>query len=98
MHVQPGDRLNIDDPILTLETEKAAMEIPSPVSGKLIELYVQNGDKINEGYDLCLMEVAETDTEVEEKEKNTEPQKKNETIKKEKSTQITQAQRKPIKS
>ena len=98
MHVQPGDRLNIDDPILTLETEKAAMEIPSPVSGKLIELYVQNGDKINEGYDLCLMEVAETDTEIEEKEKNTEPQKKNETIKKEKSTQITQAQRKPIES
>ena len=64
MHVQPGVRLNNDDPILTLETEKAAMEIPSPVSGKLIELYVQNGDKINEGYDLCLMEVAETDTAV----------------------------------
>ena len=28
--MQPGDSIGIDDPIITLETEKAAMEIPSP--------------------------------------------------------------------
>ena len=67
MHAEPGDSLNVDDPILTVETEKAAMDIPSPVSGKLVELYVQNGDKINQGDDLFLIELAETDTGVEKK-------------------------------
>ena len=67
MHAEPGDSLNLDDPILTVETEKAAMDIPSPVSGKLVELYVQNGDKINQGDDLFLIELAETDTGVEKK-------------------------------
>ena len=84
MHAEPGDSLNVDDPILTVETEKAAMDIPSPVSGKLVELYVQNGDKINQGDDLFLIELAETDTGVEKSEKkNAEPQINNETINKE---------------
>ena len=60
MHVDSGDSLNIDDPILTLETEKAAMDIPSPSAGKVIEVYVQNGDKINQGDDLCLIELEES--------------------------------------
>ncbi|MBI32387.1 MAG: dihydrolipoamide acetyltransferase [Gammaproteobacteria bacterium] len=91
MHVQPGDNLNIDDPILTLETEKAAMEIPSPISGALIEVYVQNGDKINQGDDLCLIEAIETDPVAEEnEEKDTEPE-----INNEGSPQMTRAQ-KPV--
>ena len=44
-----GDSIVIDDPIITLETEKAAMEIPSPLSGTLTEILVQNGDKIKIG-------------------------------------------------
>ena len=89
MHAEPGDSLNVDDPILTVETEKAAMDIPSPVSGKLVELYVQNGDKINQGDDLFLIELAETDTGVEKSEKkNAEPQINNETINKEQSSQV----------
>ena len=89
MHAEPGDSLNVDDPILTVETEKAAMDIPSPVSGKLVELYVQNGDKINQGDDLFLIELAETDTGVEKSEKkNAEPQINNETISKEQSSQV----------
>jgi pyruvate dehydrogenase E2 component (dihydrolipoamide acetyltransferase) len=91
MHVQPGDNLNIDDPILTLETEKAAMEIPSPISGALIEVYVQNGDKINQGDDLCLIEAIETDPVAEEnEEKDTEPE-----INNEGSPQMTRTQ-KPV--
>ena len=89
MHAEPGDSLNVDDPILTVETEKAAMDIPSPVSGKLVELYVQNGDKINQGDDLFLIELAETDTGVEKSEKkNAEPKINNETISKEQSSQV----------
>ena len=69
MHVDSGDSLNIDDPILTLETEKAAMDIPSPSAGKVIEVYVQNGDKINQGDDLCLIELEESKkSEAKEKE------------------------------
>ncbi len=69
MHVGLGDSLKIEDPILTLETEKAAMDIPSPSAGKVIEVYVQNGDKINQGDDLCLIELEESKkSEVKEKE------------------------------
>ena len=47
----------MDDPIITLETDKAAMDVPSPYSGKVISLNVNKGDKINQGDDLCLIDV-----------------------------------------
>jgi len=47
----------VDDPILTLETDKAAMDVPSPYPGKVTSLYVKKGDKINQGDDLCLIDV-----------------------------------------
>ena len=80
MHVGLGDSLKIDDPILTLETEKAAMDIPSPSAGKVIKVYVQNGDKINQGDDLCLIEFKESkkpeakEKEIKKTETKEEPQ------------------------
>ena len=47
----------MDDPILTLETDKAAMDVPSPYPGKVISIYANKGDKINQGDDLCLIDV-----------------------------------------
>ena len=44
------------------------MEIPSPFTGKMIEIYVKNGDKINQGDDLLLMKVTEL-VEAEQEEK-----------------------------
>lgn len=44
-----GDELAEEDPLFTLETDKATMDVPSPFAGKLVELTVNVGDKVNEG-------------------------------------------------
>ena len=47
--VQPGDRVDVEDPLITLESDKASMEIPSPHAGTVGEVKVALGDKINQG-------------------------------------------------
>ena len=47
--VNVGDAISKDDPLLELETEKATIEVPSPVSGVVKELHVQQGQKIKVG-------------------------------------------------
>lgn len=49
VHVAPGDRVKADDPLITLESDKAAMEIPAPQAGEIAELLVKVGDKVNRG-------------------------------------------------
>jgi dihydrolipoamide dehydrogenase len=44
-----GDRLEIDTPLITLETDKATMDVPSPVAGTLVELTVRKGEHISAG-------------------------------------------------
>ncbi|CDZ79145.1 Dihydrolipoyllysine-residue acetyltransferase component of pyruvate dehydrogenase complex [Legionella massiliensis] len=56
--VKPGDQVEIDTPLITLESDKASMEIPSPQAGKIAKLEVKVGDKVSEG-DLILTLVAE---------------------------------------
>lgn len=52
-----GDEVAEGDSLVVLESDKASMEIPSPVSGKILELKVAEGDKVSEGSDLALVEV-----------------------------------------
>jgi len=47
--VKPGDTINVEDPLLTLEGEKATMDVPSPLAGTIESIDVKVGDKINEG-------------------------------------------------
>lgn len=47
--VKPGDQINEEDPLVTLESDKASMEVPSPFTGVLKELKVAVGDKLAEG-------------------------------------------------
>ena len=47
--VKPGDVVNKDDSIIVLESEKAAMEIPASVSGKVLDIKVNDGDTVSEG-------------------------------------------------
>ena len=54
--VNPGDRVEAEDPLLTLESDKASMEIPSPQAGVVGEIKVALGDKINQGDLLLLLE------------------------------------------
>jgi pyruvate dehydrogenase E2 component (dihydrolipoamide acetyltransferase) len=51
--VAPGDRIEIDTPLLTLETEKATMDVPSTLAGTVTEWHVKKGDQVNVG-DLLL--------------------------------------------
>ena len=47
--VNEGDEINKGDPIITLESDKSSMEVPSNVSGKIINLKVKIGDKVSQG-------------------------------------------------
>ena len=47
--VGPGDRVNEEDPLLTLESDKATMDVPSPTSGTVVEIKVAVGDSVSEG-------------------------------------------------
>jgi pyruvate dehydrogenase E2 component (dihydrolipoamide acetyltransferase) len=47
--VKPGDSVSAEDPLLTLESDKATMDVPSPVSGVIKELKVKVGDKVSQG-------------------------------------------------
>jgi len=47
--VAPGDEVAADDPLLTLESEKAAMDVPAPSAGVVSELHVGVGDKVSQG-------------------------------------------------
>ncbi len=44
-----GDEVAAGDPLITLETDKAAMDVPSPATGRVLSLNVSVGDKVNEG-------------------------------------------------
>ena len=49
IQVAAGDEVAAGDPLITLETDKAAMDVPSPVAGQVLALKVAVGDKVNEG-------------------------------------------------
>lgn len=49
VHVKPGDTVKPDDPLVTLESDKAALEVPSPHAGKIAEVRVKIGDKVSMG-------------------------------------------------
>ena len=58
IHVAPGAEIGAEDPLVTLESDKATMDIPAPHAGKVAELKVKPGDKVSEGDLLMLMEAA----------------------------------------
>ena len=47
--VKPGDTVSAEDPLLSLESDKATMEVPSPMAGTVKELKVKIGDKVSQG-------------------------------------------------
>ncbi|XSG81406.1 MAG: dihydrolipoyllysine-residue acetyltransferase [Methyloligella sp. ZOD6] len=60
--VAPGDTVAEEDPLITLESDKATMEVPSPSDGKVAEILVKIGDTVSEGAPiLTLAAVAEAE-------------------------------------
>jgi len=53
--VSPGDAVAVDDPLLTLESDKATMDVPAPFSGTVGELLVKVGDKVSQGVELLTL-------------------------------------------
>src|SRR5882672_2714501 len=47
--VSPGDAVVAEDPLITLESDKASMDVPSPVAGTVAELKVAVGDAVSQG-------------------------------------------------
>ena len=54
--VSPGDTVAVDDPLLTLESDKATMDVPAPFAGVVRELHVNVGDRVSQGALLLTME------------------------------------------
>ena len=82
---KPGDTIKKNDPIVTLESDKSSVEVPSPFAGKISSLEVKIGDKVSKGSVLVLIEDAETKSEQktqEQKKEQTKPlkQKKEEIL------------------
>ncbi|MCC8997710.1 MAG: dihydrolipoyllysine-residue acetyltransferase [Nitrosomonas sp.] len=56
--VQVGDTVNVEDSLVTLESEKATIEIPSPHAGVIKEILIKAGDKVSEGSAIMAIEAA----------------------------------------
>jgi pyruvate dehydrogenase E2 component (dihydrolipoamide acetyltransferase) len=56
--VKPGDAIKLEQSLITIESDKATMEIPSSAAGTVKELKVKNGDKVSQGSLILLLEEA----------------------------------------
>ena len=54
--VNPGDTVRAEDPLVTLESDKATMEVPSPAAGTVKEIRIKVGDKVSEGALVLMLE------------------------------------------
>jgi pyruvate dehydrogenase E2 component (dihydrolipoamide acetyltransferase) len=56
VHIAPGDTVEVEDSLVTLETDKAAMDVPAVVAGTIQEVLVKVGDKVSEGAAVVVIE------------------------------------------
>ena len=55
VHVSPGDKVNAEDPLLTLESDKATLDVPAPSAGTVGEVLVKVGDEVSEGTPILML-------------------------------------------
>ena len=58
VHISPGDTVAVEDSLVTLETDKAAMDVPAVVAGTIEDVFVKVGDKLSEGNSIAIIEVS----------------------------------------
>ena len=58
--VKAGDRIEAETPLVTLESDKATLDVPSPSAGTVKEVLVKLGDKVSEGSLLLQLEASES--------------------------------------
>ena len=61
VHVNKGDEISIDDPLVTLETDKAAMDVPATAAGRIEDVLIRIGDKVSAGTSLAIVDAVETE-------------------------------------
>jgi dihydrolipoamide dehydrogenase len=59
VHVKPGDKIVAEDPLVTLETDKATMDVPAPQAGTVLSVVVKKGDKVSAGAVVLTLDAAE---------------------------------------
>jgi pyruvate dehydrogenase E2 component (dihydrolipoamide acetyltransferase) len=64
--VSVGDEVAAEDSLVTIETDKAAMDVPAPVAGKITEMSVGEGDKVSEGSLILVLEAVQGEAPVAE--------------------------------
>ena len=65
--VKPGDKIDVDTPLITLETEKAAMDVPSTAAGVVKSVVIKKGDRVSKGNVIVQVEGAAAGDKKEEK-------------------------------
>jgi dihydrolipoamide dehydrogenase len=58
VHVSAGDEISAEDPVVTLESDKATMEVPSPLAGTVAAVRVATGDRVSAGHPLLDLRTA----------------------------------------
>ncbi|MBS0232567.1 MAG: dihydrolipoyl dehydrogenase [Proteobacteria bacterium] len=59
VHVKAGASVAVEDPLITLESEKASFDVPAPAAGTVADLLVKVGDKVSEGSVILTLETSE---------------------------------------
>src|SRR6516162_10569296 len=59
VHVKPGDTIAAEEPLITVESDKASMEVPAPQAGTVAELRVKLGDRLSQGGVILLLEAVD---------------------------------------
>ena len=88
---KPGSIIKKNDPIVTLESDKSSVEVPSPFAGKISSLEVKIGDKVSKGNVLAVIESEETKAS-----KEPTKQVNEKIIKKDQPQQAKQTKEKPL--
>ena len=63
VHIAPGDLVDVEDSLVTLETDKAAMDVPAIVAGKIDSVLVKVGDTVSEGSSLAIIDAVAANAE-----------------------------------
>ena len=72
VNIEPGKEVSLNDPLIVLESEKAAMEIPSDFQGEIKEVLIKEGDTVSEGMVFATMQIVKEETAKDEEKDTTE--------------------------
>jgi dihydrolipoamide dehydrogenase len=63
VHVKPGDVVKVEDALITVESDKATMDVPAPAAGTVLAVKIKVGDKVAEGSVILVLDAAAAATE-----------------------------------